>query len=204
MRTEIKLNIGCGKDIKDGFINVDQHKELGADLVHKLPEPLPFKKNTVDYIYCSHVLEDFLHEYVPIMKDFHRVLKKGGLLHIRVPYGLDVSNPYHVRFFNERSFKAFSGIGHYGDSLPIFKIKKQKINKRCGLFIKLISYYSRFNKNKATEMCDYRYEKKRTNPKNKSLLMKGYVFFVYESKLIKLLVNTFAFTKHEIEVILEK
>ena len=126
-----KLNIGCGTDIKKGYINIDTHKENGADLIHKLPDKLPFEDNSVDEIYCSHVLEDFGYEYIDIMKDFHRVLKKSGILHIRVPYGLSVGNPHHVRFFDETSFSDFiyKDKIDYAHTPKFSKMVKLKINR---------------------------------------------------------------------------
>lgn len=118
----LKLNIGCGKDIKKGYVNLDQHLDNGADKIYVLPhiyledytnfvrlgvkgEMLPYKDNSVDEIYCSHVLEDFLYEFEFIMRDFHRVLKPGGLLHIKVPYKASYGSFYHKRFFDKNTFK---------------------------------------------------------------------------------------------------
>jgi len=70
----MKLNVGCGNDIKKGWINLDYHKKNCADVVFNLNEiysgkKLPFKDNFFDYIYCSHVLEDFS-EPSPIIDEF--------------------------------------------------------------------------------------------------------------------------------------
>jgi len=45
---------------------------------------LPFKDNTLDFVYSSHLLEDFL-EWGPILQEWTRVLKPGGHLIILVP-----------------------------------------------------------------------------------------------------------------------
>ena len=154
---KIKLNIGCGVDIKKEFINIDTHKRHGADIIHTMPQliissnedgsyktevigkELPFEENTVDYIYCSRMMEDFLYEYIPIMQDFHRVLKKGGILHIIVPYGLDVRNPRHIRYFDETSFDEFTrktDTQYLQGHVPIFKlIKINKIRKNHTLIM---------------------------------------------------------------------
>ncbi len=52
----IKLHLGCGNNIKKGFINIDLRYEY-VDLRLDLRKPLPFKDNSVDYIYCEHFLE---------------------------------------------------------------------------------------------------------------------------------------------------
>lgn len=45
---------------------------------------LPFKDRTVDTVFSSHLLEDFL-EWEPILKEWVRVLRPGGHLVILVP-----------------------------------------------------------------------------------------------------------------------
>ena len=126
-----KLNIGCGKDIKpkeEGWINIDQHDMYGVNMIHHLPDPLPFRENSIDLIYCSHVLEDFAN-IMPIMWEFWRVLKPTGLLHIKVPDGRNPNyvwgNPFHQRAFVKRTFYSFEpgiGSGHYGNLMPKFKV----------------------------------------------------------------------------------
>jgi SAM-dependent methyltransferase len=45
---------------------------------------LPFKDGVCDWVYSSHLIEDFLN-WKPIIKEWTRVLKMGGLLIILVP-----------------------------------------------------------------------------------------------------------------------
>ena len=80
-----KLNLGSGKDIKQGWVNLDSAKLPGVDVVHDIEKlPLPFKDSEFDEILCQDVLEHI--EYIPILKDIHRILKMGGKLKIRVPH----------------------------------------------------------------------------------------------------------------------
>lgn len=47
---------------------------------------LPFKDNTLDFVYSSHLLEDFTRDKWPILlREWSRVLKPGGYLVILVP-----------------------------------------------------------------------------------------------------------------------
>ena len=96
MKKEIKLNLGCGVHLFEGFINVDNSFSLkdltdkkgiyGLSKIDKDAEfiqadmcKLPIKDNTVDYIECLEAIE-----HVPYMKvekavrEMHRVLKPGG------------------------------------------------------------------------------------------------------------------------------
>jgi len=116
-----RLNLGCGVYIRKGWINLDSHDKCGADVVWDLNKlPLPFKDDEFDYIYCSHVLEDFI-DPIPIMDEMIRITKPNGLIEIRVPnetYGW--SSLHHKRCFNIQALKDFVKSEHYG-------IKKRNI-----------------------------------------------------------------------------
>jgi predicted SAM-dependent methyltransferase len=45
---------------------------------------LPFKNNVLDYVYSSHLLEDYI-DWVPILSEWNRVIKCGGYIVIMVP-----------------------------------------------------------------------------------------------------------------------
>ena len=45
---------------------------------------LPFKDGTLDFVYSSHLLEDFA-DWRPALREWTRVLKKGGYLVILMP-----------------------------------------------------------------------------------------------------------------------
>lgn len=82
-----KLNLGCGNDIKEGYLNVDfeKHSE-GIDKIHDLNEfPYPFKENEFDIILMHNILEH-LDDAYKVMKEIHRILKPGGKVHIYVPH----------------------------------------------------------------------------------------------------------------------
>ena len=136
----VKLNIGCGKDVRKGWINLDNHKSNGANIVHDLNKlPLPFENNSADYLYCSHVLEDFV-DFMPLMSEFCRIVKKDGIIEIRVPNETCTwDSPYHKRSFNLETFNIISK-GNY----------RYEKNKSLKLTIKKSGFYgvcplSKFN-----------------------------------------------------------
>jgi len=104
-----KLNLGCGNDIKQGWINLDVAVLPGVDVIHNLNElPLPFDDNSFDEILCQDVLEHV--SLTPLIKEIHRILKAGGVLNIRVPHFTSRNNfidPTHVKTFSFQTFQFF-------------------------------------------------------------------------------------------------
>lgn len=85
----IKLNVGCGTDYKDGWVNIDNNSDDNIDkldLDWDLRDPLPFDDNSVDYIFNEHFVEHLtVEESRKILKDLRRVLKPGGVLRTAMP-----------------------------------------------------------------------------------------------------------------------
>jgi len=65
-----KLNLGCGKDIRKGYINLDLKKLPGVDIVHNINKKFPFKTNSFDEIYASHILEH-VDDLIFTMEELH-------------------------------------------------------------------------------------------------------------------------------------
>lgn len=104
-----KLNLGCGKDIREGYVNLDKFPLEGVDVVHDIEKvPLPFADEEFDEILCDSILEHV--NYVPLMKELHRILKKDGILKITVPHFTSANNfidPTHKHMFSIQTFKFF-------------------------------------------------------------------------------------------------
>jgi predicted SAM-dependent methyltransferase len=85
----IMLNVGCGTDYKEGWINIDNNSDDNIerlDLNWDLRNPLPFPDGSVDYIFNEHFMEHLTpEEGIKANQDFLRVLKKGGVLRIAMP-----------------------------------------------------------------------------------------------------------------------
>ncbi len=86
----MKLNIGCGADYREGFINIDGRDDLGkVDKVINLSEESLldyFKEGDADYILANDFIEHHFHwQAVELLKCFHALLKPGGVLEMRLP-----------------------------------------------------------------------------------------------------------------------
>ncbi len=83
--SNLKLHLGCGPNIKRGWINVDQRQ--GVDLQLDLREPLPFPNESCSMIYSEHFFEhiDYPEPVTSLLKECWRVLRPGGQFSIVVP-----------------------------------------------------------------------------------------------------------------------
>ena len=99
--TGIRLNLGCGRDIRPGWVNVDCVPLPGVDVATDFDhEPrLPFADGTVGYSEGAHVIEH-LRDPLPFMAELWRVTRGGGTAVFRCPYGSTDDadeDPTHVR-----------------------------------------------------------------------------------------------------------
>ncbi len=81
----LRLNLGCGKDFRDGFINIDLYSD-NPYVVNMDIRNLEFDDNSVDTILASDILEHFSHREVDrLLSEWARVLRPGGELIVRCP-----------------------------------------------------------------------------------------------------------------------
>lgn len=111
-----KLNLGCGTDIRDGWINLDIAALEGVDVVHDISNlPLPFGDNEFDYILAQDILEHL--EYIPLLKDLHRIMKRGATLEVRIPHftsRYNFNDPTHKKMFSSKTLDFFVHGASYG------------------------------------------------------------------------------------------
>ena len=84
----MKLNLGCGDDVREGYINIDVRKTKPNVLVIDLEKELlkAFPDESADEIIAKDFIEHILWRRVEdLLKDIFRVLKRGGRLFIQVP-----------------------------------------------------------------------------------------------------------------------
>lgn len=80
----IKLNLGCGNEILDGYINCDIINPK-ADMLFDATK-VPFPDNSVDEIRAYHIIEHFpFKQGLAALTEWFRVLKPNGKLIIETP-----------------------------------------------------------------------------------------------------------------------
>ncbi len=123
-----KLNLGSGNEYKQGYVNIDWQPLTKPDVMHNLNSfPYPFPDNSFELIEAFHVFEH-LDRPFDVMKEMHRILKPGGVLHIEVPHfsrgfshaehmhGFDITFPL---YFN----KNFTVSGYFGVDFELQKME---------------------------------------------------------------------------------
>lgn len=107
---KVKLNLGCGNDIRADYVNLDCAALDGVDVVHDLNSlPLPFEDGSFSEILCLDVFEHI--DYIPILKECLRILKPGGRIVIEVPHFSSSNNyvdPTHRTRFSVKTFHFFT------------------------------------------------------------------------------------------------
>jgi glycosyltransferase involved in cell wall biosynthesis/predicted SAM-dependent methyltransferase len=79
------LNLGCGLDFRDGFINIDLYSD-NPSVIYMDIRHLELPDNSTDLILASDILEHFSHREVDnVLDEWARVLKPGGELIVRCP-----------------------------------------------------------------------------------------------------------------------
>ena len=114
----VKLNLGSGKAWRKDCINADIQPEKKPDwlldicnvpwgeVIDTRMGRFPVEKGMFREIIANDVLEH-IPDLVKAMTNCRDLLKRGGEMHIHVPYDLSYGawqDPTHVRAFNENSF----------------------------------------------------------------------------------------------------
>lgn len=110
----MKLNMGCGHNKIDGYLNVDMSPECQPDLICDL-EVLPWvwPDNSVDAVRFNHSLEHLGQQsavFLGMMKELYRVCRNDAIIEIGVPHPRHdnfIGDPTHVRVITPQLLALF-------------------------------------------------------------------------------------------------
>jgi SAM-dependent methyltransferase len=86
-----RINIGCGYDVREGFLNVDLHSKHSPDLVADATSLPMLPSGYFDEVLAQDVLEHLERDRTqPALDEWARLLSPDGVLIIRVPSLLDM------------------------------------------------------------------------------------------------------------------
>jgi SAM-dependent methyltransferase len=180
-----RLNVGCGRNILENWLNLDSVALPGVDLVadlEKLRESrIDLPDDSVGEFLLSHVIEH-VHDSLGLMQELWRLAMPGAVAVIRVPHGgndLAWEDPTHIRPYFVKSFGFFSqpfywraDYGYRGDWQPE-KIQLVVDRKRFAGFSSEDAYAKIQNeRNTVLEMiCETRAVKPIREPKRELLTL---------------------------------
>lgn len=134
-----KLNLGCGTDYINGWVNVD-NGNVKCDVKHDIETfPLPFETSSIDEIKMQHILEHISKEnFIPLLREIYRICCNGAIINIISPYaGSDNywTDPTHklpltVRtfdFFDDAKVLNVNGKIYGWDDIKIEVIQSEKV-----------------------------------------------------------------------------
>lgn len=144
MNKSLKLNLGAGNDIREGYINHDVANIRQIDVVHDLNiYPWPFNDNSCEEIVMKDVLEH-LDNFVQALEEIHRILKDGGKIFISVPYWNSANayiDPTHKRGFHEHTFRFFDPSCAHCKERPYYSHARFSIEKEVFVISPFIPYF---------------------------------------------------------------
>ncbi len=174
-----KMNVGCGRNSIEGWINVDSADLPGVNIVADLEDvrlnPIELPDSTVGHFLLSHVIEH-IHNSLYLMEELWRLALPDATAIIRVPHGASDDaweDPTHVRPYFLESFGYFSqpfygraDYGYRGDWKPE-RILLKVDRRRCeGLSMQEVFAKTMVERNLVREMvCELRAIKPRREPK---------------------------------------
>ncbi len=81
-----RLNWGCDRHTRPGWINSDLKEGPGIDLSCDIRQGLPLDTDSIDYAVSIHALPEVPYaEIIPVLQELRRVLKPGGVLRLALP-----------------------------------------------------------------------------------------------------------------------
>lgn len=144
-----RLNLGCGRDRQDGFLNVDSVASVQPDLEWNLDRfPYPLPSDHFEEILALDVVEH-LENLVGFLEECWRILRPGGVIRITTPHFSsansfrDPTHRRHLSFFSFDYFTADHELVHYSGAR--FTIVKRRLVFPPTRWNRLVAIFARRN-----------------------------------------------------------
>lgn len=134
------LNVGCGNKLVkpaegDLVVNHDRIKHRPeVDVVHDLNVlPWPWPDESFDFIVACAVLEHLRIDLLQSIGECWRLLRPGGILHVKLPYWASdnsYADPTHYWQFSLSSLDVFDPDTTFGHRYAFYTDRKWKIIER--------------------------------------------------------------------------
>jgi len=140
---DLKLDIGCGRNKREGFVGIDIDPESKADIIASALD-LPFKDESAKEVFSSHLVEHFSPgEAKKFFSEVYRVLIKGGKAFVKVDTDwtkkrLLKKDPTHKYRFSVREIKKILQSFGFSKIKVEKKIYKIKYSIRNKIFVELV------------------------------------------------------------------
>lgn len=108
----MKLDLGCGPFVKDGYVGIDCRALPCVEIVHDLETfPYPIADGACETIRAHHILEHIKPWFtIDVMNELWRIMAPGGRLDVSVPYAGSSNywqDPTHCNGFIELTWWYF-------------------------------------------------------------------------------------------------
>lgn len=101
----LKVNVGCGNEPFQGWINLDISPETRADILWDVTDGLPFPDNSCEFIHSEHFLEHIQVQVgVRFLAECRRSLQLGGVVRIGMPSVQEAARQYHENTWAQQAW----------------------------------------------------------------------------------------------------
>lgn len=169
----LKVQVGCGLTAPEDWVNIDCSwnawlakwpllrkclsamrilpEELGripwsrSIVIRDVRQPMPFRSDSVDALYASHIVEHFTQEEAKrFAVECFRVLKKGGILRVIVPDLLALVQTYLDRSLRSQGDAPAAPADRFLNELGLFETSPP----RAGFLVRVVRRFQDKNTHK--------------------------------------------------------